>query len=82
MPGAEVTIADVTNQGQCGIGRLGEVNFILLVKNKIYNFLKVWIRCQWSCANYLCSYGGNPQLPLDELQRTNRAKLMVGNDKG
>ena len=25
MPGAEVTIADVTNQGQCGIGRLGEV---------------------------------------------------------
>ena len=66
MPGAEIVIADVTNLGQCGIGRLGEV----------------WIRCQWSCANYLCSYGGNPQLPLEELKRTNKAKLMVGNDKG
>ena len=66
MPGSEVVIADVSNNGQCGMGRLGEV----------------WIRCDWSCSNYLCSYGGSPQLPLDDLQKSTKAKLMVGNDKG
>ena len=32
IPGCEVVIADVSNNGQCGVGRLGEVRFQFVIK--------------------------------------------------
>lgn len=81
IPGAEVVIADVSNGGQCGVGRLGEVdtNIISIFINPIF---QIWVRADWICSSYTASYGGQPHTPVEELQKMLSARLEVGNDKG
>lgn len=66
LPGMEVVIADVMNQGQCGVGRLGEI----------------WIRSEYICNTFVSSFGGDPYVPVETLQNMLSKKLEVGTAKG